>query len=145
MTGETRIWRQRIITALSIFYAVAGILHLALPQPFLAITPAWVPHAETTIFLTGLCEIAGAIGLWAPRLNRIAAVALALYAFFVFPANIKHALDSLGTGDPSVWQWAYHLIRLPLQPVIIWAALLAGRVVTWPGGSGRADRAQDAK
>lgn len=145
MTAATSVCRQRMATALSIFYAVAGILHLTLPQPFLVITPAWVPHPETIIFLTGLCEIAGAIGLWMPGLKRFAAVALALYAFCVFPANIKHALDSLGTGDPSLWQWAYHLVRVQLQPVIVWAALFAGGIVTWPFRSGDVKQARDFK
>lgn len=145
MTAATSVCRQRMATALSIFYAVAGILHLTLPQPFLVITPAWVPHPETIIFLTGLCEIAGAIGLWIPGLKWFAAVALALYAFCVFPANIKHALDSLGTGDPSLWQWAFHLVRLPLQPVIVWAALFAGGIVTWPFRSGGVEQARDIK
>ncbi len=51
MTAATSVCRQRMATALSIFYPVAGILHLTLPQAFLAITPAWVPHPETIIFL----------------------------------------------------------------------------------------------
>ncbi|AYD04680.1 DoxX family protein [Neorhizobium sp. NCHU2750] len=145
MTEVIRARRQRTITGLSIVYAIAGILHLALPRPFLAITPGWVPHPGQVIFVTGLCEIAGAIGLWTPRLNRLAGVALALYAFCVFPANIKHALDSLQTGDPSVWEGAYHLVRLPLQPVIIWAALFAGGVVRWPVRSGRAGDDREAQ
>ncbi len=81
MTAATSVCRQRMATALSIFYPVAGILHLTLPQAFLAITPAWVPHPETIIFLTGLCEIAGATVLWVPGMKRFAAAALALYAF----------------------------------------------------------------
>lgn len=145
MTAATSVCRQRMAAALSIFYAVAGILHLTLPQPFLAITPASVPYPETIIILTGLCEIVGAIGLRVQRLKRLAAVALAVYAFCVFPANIKHASDSLGAGDPTFWQWAYHLVRLPLQPVIAWTALFAGEVVTWPLRSVCANRARYLK
>jgi uncharacterized membrane protein len=145
MTAATSAWRQRMVSTLSIFYCAAGILHLAWPQPFLTITPAWVPHSEEVIALTGFCEIAGAIGLWMPRLNRLAGAALALYAFCVFPANIKQAVDSLAAGDPSIWQWTYHIIRLPLQPVIIWAALFAGNLVIWPFGSRCFDRTSDAR
>jgi uncharacterized membrane protein len=145
MTATTSAWRQRMVLTLSIFYCVAGILHLTWPQPFLSITPAWVPHPETVIALTGFCEIAGAVGLWTPRVSRLAAAALALYAFCVFPANIKHALDSLGAGDPSIWELTYHIIRLPLQPVFIWAALFAGDIVTWPFGSRCFDRAPNAR
>jgi uncharacterized membrane protein len=83
------------------------------------------------ILLTGLCEIAGAVGIVTARLQRAAGIGLALYAVCVFPANIKHAIDAL-SGDPSVWEWIYHLLRLPLQPVLIWLPLFAGRVVRWP-------------
>ncbi|MNU69395.1 hypothetical protein D3C71_587780 [compost metagenome] len=83
------------------------------------------------ILLTGLCEIAGALGIVTASLRRAAGVGLALYAVCVYPANIKHAIDTL-SGDPSICQWTYHLVRLPLQPVLVWIALFAGRLVTWP-------------
>ena len=33
--------------------------------------------------------------------------------------------------------WGYHAPRLLFQPVLIWAALYAGEVTTWPFGKGR--------
>ena len=126
------IWRTRCRVLLAVFYSVAGILHIAIPEPFLTITPAWVPQAEAVILLTGLCEIAGAIGLLIPSLRRYAAIGLALYAVCVFPANIKHAIDSLGAVSVSPLQWLYHIPRLFLQPAIVWATLFAGGLLTWP-------------
>ena len=79
------VWRTRCRVLLAVFYGVAGILHIAIPEPFLTITPAWVPQAEAVILLTGLCEIAGAIGLLVPPLRRYAAIGLALYAVCVSP------------------------------------------------------------
>ncbi|MBB4006099.1 DoxX family protein [Allorhizobium taibaishanense] len=125
-------WRVRSRVGLSVFYLLAGVLHLAYPAPFLTITPDWVPYAPAVIALTGLCELAGAVGLWIPPLRRLSGIGLALYAVCVFPANIKHAIDSLSAAHPSALLWAYHIIRLPLQPVLVWIALFAGRVVSWP-------------
>jgi uncharacterized membrane protein len=125
-------WRTRCRVLLAVFYGIAGILHIASPAPFLTITPAWVPQAQSVILLTGLCEIAGAIGLLVPPLRRNAAIALALYAVCVFPANIKHAIDSLGAASVSPLQWLYHIPRLFLQPAIVWATLFAGGLLTWP-------------
>lgn len=122
-------WRFGCAIALSLFFGVAGVLHIALPEPFLRITPGWVPEPERIIFLTGLCEIAGAIGLLIPQTRRYAGFGLSLYAICVFPANFKHAYDALSGGEPSLWQWVYHVIRLPLQPAIVWLALFAGNVV----------------
>jgi uncharacterized membrane protein len=91
-----------------------------------------VPYPELVIPFTGACEIAGAIGLSKPVLRRYAGIGLALYAVCVFPANIKHAMDSLSAASVPPWQWVYHLIRLPLQPLLVWIALFAGGVTAWP-------------
>jgi uncharacterized membrane protein len=130
--GRVDVWQRRCRWVLSAFYGLAGILHIVLPKPFLVITPAWVPEPETVIFLTGLCEIAGAAGLLVPRLSKAAAIGLALYAVCVFPANIKHAIDGLGDATASLWQCLYHLVRLPLQPPLVWVAVFAGNLLVWP-------------
>jgi uncharacterized membrane protein len=112
-------------------YLVAGVAHLRSPGGFIAITPGWVPFPDTVIFLTGLAEIAGAVGLMVPRLRRAAGVGLALYALCVWPANINHALNDIAIGGVHLG-WTYHGPRLALQPVIIWWALWASHVIDWP-------------
>jgi uncharacterized membrane protein len=94
------------------------------------IVPAWVPYPHAMVIATGLCELAGAIGLMTTRFRRAAGWAFATYAVCVFPANIKHAIHDLGTGTGlSLW---YHGPRLLLQPVIVWWALWASGVTRWP-------------
>ncbi len=109
---------------MSVLYLVAGVLHILLPAPFLSITPHWVPWPALVIFATGLCEIAGAIGLHVPIFQKAAGVGLALYAVAVFPANINHAIMDLASAHP-VLGWWYHAPRLLLQPVLVWIALYA--------------------
>lgn len=116
---------------MAVVFLAAGILHLMYPAPFAAITPAWVPWTGLVVALTGVAEIAGAIGLLIPRLRKAAGVGLALYAVCVFPANIQHALDSLGGPDAGAGWW-YHAPRLAFQPVIVWWALWAAGVIDWP-------------
>ena len=116
---------------LSLFYFVAGILHISAPQGFVLITPAFIPWPETVVLITGVCEIAGALGLLTCRLRRAAAIGLAAYAVCVFPANVNHALNGIAVGGiPTSW-W-YHAPRLMLQPLLIWWALFAGTVIDWP-------------
>lgn len=120
---------------LVIAYFAAGVLHIAVPEPFLGIMPAAVPLPEDVVFLTGLAEILGAVGLAqgvSPRLRLAAGIGLALYALCVWPANIQHMIDDL-SGDGGLGL-AYHVPRMIAQPVIIWAALWAGRVIDWPFG-----------
>jgi uncharacterized membrane protein len=112
-------------------YVAAGVLHIALPGPFVMITPDWVPWPQSVVFLTGVAEIAGAIGLFVPGLRKAAGVGLALYALCVWPANIKHAMLDHANGWAPLGPW-YHAPRLAFQPVIVWWALFASGVTRWP-------------
>jgi uncharacterized membrane protein len=114
--------------ALVIFYMIAGIAHLAWPAPFLLIMPEVVPFPDAVVLITGILEIAGAIGLLLPRWRRLAGLMLATYAVCVFPANIRHALSGL---DIAGWPlgWWYHGPRLALQPALVWWALWVGGCV----------------
>ncbi|WP_420141495.1 DoxX family protein [Sphingomonas sp.] len=116
---------------LAALFLIAAIAHVARPEVFLRIVPAWVPAPRLTVVATGWCEAAGSVGLLWPLTRKAAAAMLALYAVCVFPANIKHALDyaavaGLGPG------WFYHGPRMLLQPLIVWACLFAGSLIDWP-------------
>lgn len=122
---------------LALAYAFAGYMHLKSPAGFIAITPSWVPEPALVIWATGLCEIAGAIGLLVPPTllawpRAAAGIGLALYAVCVWPANANHALNDIAVGGVRL-PWWYHAPRLLLlQPLLIWAALWVGGIVTWP-------------
>ena len=116
---------------LAAFYAAAGIGHLWTPDTLLTITPSWVPFPREVIFVTGLCEVAGAIALVTTPLRWWAGVALAAYAVCVWPANFKHALEGIDLPHFAS-SWLYHGPRLALQPVLIWWALYCSGAVDWP-------------
>ena len=123
---------RRIARAVLAFaYLIAGVAHLRSPGGFIAITPDWVPYPATVIWLTGIAEIAGSIGLMLPPFRRAAGIGLALYALCVWPANIHHALSDIPLNGVHL-SWWYHGPRLALQPVIIWWALWASGVTDWP-------------
>lgn len=114
---------------LAVFYAVAGVIHLIRPEPFLTIMPAWVPAPEAVVLLTGVAEIMGAIGLVQPfskPLRRAAGWGLALYALCVWPANINHFIIDMARDDGGLGL-AYHVPRMFAQPLIIWLAVWASR------------------
>ena len=120
----------RLVLALA--YLTAGIAHIAAPEGFVRITPAWVPAPELVVLATGLCEIAGAIALlFVPTLHRAAGWAFAAYAVCVFPANINHALNGIAIGGIALG-WGYHGPRLASQPVLVWWALWAVCIIDWP-------------
>lgn len=110
-----------------------GIDHLIKPKRYLPMMPRFVPAPGWIVLFTGLCEIAGGLGLWIPTLRFPAGWALAIYFVCVFPANIKNAVAGLTVaGLPS--SRFYYWLRLPFQPVAIWAALFAAEIVRWPLG-----------
>jgi len=116
---------------LVLFYLAAGYVHLAMPNTFMPVMPDWVPAPYQVILFTGLCEVAGAVGLIIPCTRWLAGLMLALYAIAVFPVNIKHAIYGPAiAGIPNMW-W-YHGPRLLLQPVLVWLALWVGGVTAWP-------------
>jgi uncharacterized membrane protein len=124
-------WRAIMRWIMAAFYAAAGIAHLVAPDKLLAITPSWVPFAPQVIFITGLCEVAGAVTLVTRPLRRAAGYALAAYAICVWPANFKHAID--GIDLPYIANsWLYHGPRLAFQPVLIWWALFSAGITDWP-------------
>jgi uncharacterized membrane protein len=123
--------RRRLRYGLAALYAVIGMVHLAATDAMLPLMPGWVPAPRLVILATGLCEIAGAVGLLTRRFRRAAAIGLALYAVCVYPANLKHAFAHVHIdGIPDSW-W-YHGPRLAFQPVFVWAALWAGGLIDWP-------------
>jgi uncharacterized membrane protein len=104
--------------------------------------PDFLPYHRELVLFTGLCELAGAIGLLLPRWRRWAAMALALYFVCVFPANIKNALDGLSVEGLPAATW-YYWLRLPFQPpIVLWAlyagGLIGGTRTAQEGGEGRA-------
>ncbi len=126
--------RTALTYILALFYAYAGYRHIVGPETFLQITPGWVPYPETVILFTGIAEILGAIALAQPfsrRLRQAGGIGLALYALFVWPANVNHMMMDMARADGG-FGMAYHVPRMIAQPIIIWLALWCGRVVDWP-------------
>ncbi len=126
--------RTLLRIVLAAFYAYAGYRHIVGPEPFLVITPAWVPMPEQVVLWTGIAEIAGAAALVQPfslRLRQVGGIGLALYALCVWPANVNHMLMDLARADGG-WGMVYHIPRMMAQPLIIWLALWAGHIVDWP-------------
>lgn len=117
--------RLGVRALLAALYGLAGYMHLVKPEPFLSITPEWVPYPEAVIWWTGIAEILGSIGLLQPvskPLRQAAGFGLALYALCVWPANINHFAMDMAREDGGLGL-AYHVPRMFAQPLVIWLAL----------------------
>jgi uncharacterized membrane protein len=95
--GDVPNARSLALLLLVAIYAPFGVLHVLSPHGFLRIMPPGIPFPREVVIFTGLCEIAGAVGLLIPRTRRLAGIMLALYALCVWPANIWHALSGVSS------------------------------------------------
>jgi uncharacterized membrane protein len=105
-----------------------GVDHLLTPDRYLPMIPSVLPYPAGIVLLTGLCEVAGAIGLLVPWTRRLAGIMLAIYFVCVFPANIKNAIDGVVVDGLPTASW-YYWVRLLFQPIAIWWALRASEVI----------------
>lgn len=119
---------------LGVLYGFAGVMHLVRPDPFVAITPGFIPYPETVVFWTGVAELAGAVALLQPfssPLRQAAGIGLALYALCVWPANINHFAMDMARADGGLGL-GYHVPRMFAQPLVIWLALWVADVpMSW--------------
>ena len=83
--------------------------------------PAVLPAPWTLVYLSGVAEILGGLGLILPATRRLAAWGLIALFIAVFPANLNMAQNHLPLGTTEVPSWALWA-RLPLQLLLIWWA-----------------------
>ena len=95
-------WWTALRIALSAMFLLTATAHWGKRRTdLIRMTPDtfWSPGLLVTI--TGICEIAGAIGLLIPSLAPVAGVALALLMVAVFPANIRAAREGIAIAGRS--------------------------------------------
>ena len=56
--------------------------------------PLTVPYRVELIYLTGIFELLGAIGVWIPRLTRLTGLLLIIMLIGILPANIYSAFSA---------------------------------------------------
>lgn len=113
-------WLQGVLRVLvAIPLLVSGVyLHFLHAEMVAGIIPPIFPAHYFLAVFTGVCEVAGAIGLFVPLTRRAAALWLALLMIAVFAANIYVAGQTIGGMQmPSVpvrtaMQWVYLVLIL---------------------------------
>ncbi len=109
------------LAVFSILFVVAGTLHLLRPEPYLRIMPPFLPRPKLLVWISGVAEIAGGLGVLLPRFRRAAAYGVVVLLVAAFPANIYMAVAHIPFPGLMGKPWAQWL-RLPLQiPLIFWA------------------------
>jgi uncharacterized membrane protein len=103
------------------FLFVTGVGHFVVADEFIRQVPSWLPWPALLVSVSGVAELAGALGLQIERTRRWAAWGLVALFVAVFPANLHVALHDLSPTRMHLPQWVLWA-RLPFQLVfIVWA------------------------
>ncbi len=127
-------WRVAGRGALVIMFLFTGTSHFtSMKYDFAAMIPPPLPNDLWVIYLSGVFEIAGAVGLLIPRTRKLAGICLVLLLVALFPANVYAALSEIPLrGEAATPLW----IRTPMQLLYIgmvwWTSIRAHPKVVVP-------------
>ena len=130
----------RVVLAVAII--TVGITHFTHSAQFVRIVPPQLPDPLALVYISGVFEILGGIGLLIPIVSVAAAWGLIALFIAVFPANINQAINSIpidGIPHHPMLYW----FRLPFQAVLIaWAWWYTRKPENQPGAARFADQAK---
>mgnify|MGYP001038007663 CR=1 FL=1 len=129
-------WRGVGRTLTGLGFVAIGSSHFTATDGFVKIVPEFLPEKPALVYISGVCEILGGVGLLVPATRNLAGWGLIALLLAVFPANIYHAVAKVRVGNLPDGP-LYHAVRLPAQGLLIW---LVGWVAGLFGekGQGRA-------
>lgn len=114
-------WQRVARIVLATFMVAIGLTHFAAPEGFVQIVPKALPAPLVLVYVSGVFEVLGGIGVLVARTRKLAGWGLIALFVAVFPANINMAvnhIEPVGTHIPEALFW----LRLPLQVLLIaWA------------------------
>ncbi|MEP7184420.1 MAG: DoxX family protein [Rhodanobacter sp.] len=104
---------------LALFFAVAGMLHFILMPSYMSVMPRWLGSHRALVIISGVCEIAGGMGVLWSGTRRWAGYGLIALCVAVLPANVQMLLDARTSHAPALIQTLLWM-RLPLQGLLVW-------------------------
>jgi uncharacterized membrane protein len=107
-----------LLILVGFLFVAAGILHFTQTGFFVSIVPSFLPFPAALVYISGVCEILGGIGVLIPQSRRQAGYGLIALLLAVFPANINMLVQSIhdhGWSSTTVLL----ILRLPLQLALI--------------------------
>lgn len=122
--GYVDTWPEAIAVGLAAMFVLTGVAHFVNPlrRDMIAIVPPRLPAPGALVTITGVLELAGAIGLLYPPTRVAAAACLFLLMLAMFPANVYAAR----MPDPPKSMTARLGVRTAEEAVYLAAAVFVG-------------------
>ena len=103
-------------------FILVGIEHFRSPQKFVDIVPSYLPFPLFLVYLTGVMEIAGGLGIIYPETREITGRLMVLFLIAIYPANFNMWINDIRYNGTRLTTQG-HLVRLSVQFLLIIAAL----------------------
>lgn len=111
--------------SLAIMLLFTGTAHFYKTSEMVQMMPDFLPYKTEIVYLTGVLEILGAVGLVIERTAKLTSIALILFFLAVLPANIIGSMKQVQLGGMENGP-AYLYFRIPFQILLIWWAYYFG-------------------
>jgi uncharacterized membrane protein len=109
----------RSIILIAALFVGVGVMHFVKPGFFVSIMPPYLPYHLELVYISGVFEILGGIGVLIPPLRKWAGYGLIALLIAVFPANIQMLLNEINAHGWTSTTIPL-IIRLPIQPLLIY-------------------------
>jgi uncharacterized membrane protein len=109
----------RARVGLTLFFLFTALGHFIRTEEMAEMVPPPIPYRVGLIYVTGVLESLGAVGVWDPRLTRLTGLCLILMLIGLLPANIYSAVQRVDFGGHGAGP-SYLLVRVPFQLFVIW-------------------------
>jgi uncharacterized membrane protein len=111
-----------------LFFMGGGITHFTDPAFFESIMPPWIGFHTEIVYISGIFEILGAIGILLPSLRQWAGNGLILLVICVTPANIHMWLNpDLFPDVPPAFLTIRLIVQVGLLLLIWWSTRMPDR------------------
>jgi uncharacterized membrane protein len=107
---------QRIgLILVFLWFLLGGVAHFSLTEVEMRIVPPSIPWPRAVVWISGVFELLGAIGILIPFTRRAAGIGLFLLTIAVTPANVYMLQHAELFNVP---RWAL-IVRLPFQALLL--------------------------
>lgn len=119
MLSKILCWKNLGLAIVFLWFFAGGIGHFTNTDFFVAIMPPWIGWHVEIVYISGVFEILGAIGILIPHLRQWAGNGLILLTICVTPANIHMWLNpDLFPDVPETFLTVRLIIQVALLAII---------------------------
>ena len=124
--GLFSTWEVSAAWALAVMFLFTASAHFTnTKEDLIAMVPKAFPNPRFLVYLTGVLEVLGALGLLVPVSRSFAGLGLALLMVAMFPANVKAARKGVVLrGKQPTPLWVRGPMQLLFVGMALWVALL---------------------